>query len=707
MLKRILIIALFWVVAGEASAAPVASKWDDREQVSVRLVAATDGLGTDGTVRAGIEFQLQPGWKVYWRSPGDAGFPPIPDFAGSENATVGELAWPAPHRFSVLGLETLGYKDAVIFPFTLKAEDPTQPATVKAHVRYLTCDDICIPYEADLEMPVPPGGGTLTPLAHSINKFDALVPKTGADARLSVDTLTAEVDGDALYLKAKASSALPLDKPDLFVEGPSSLTYGAPETSLNTDATGATFRVAVGSYEGLPSDATASLSGTPFTLTIVDGMRASETTLPLTKPSPAEPTDSAPSLALMLAFALLGGLILNLMPCVLPVLSLKLMGAIKLGAGHPRDVRLGFLTSAAGIVFGFAVLAGALIALKSVGAGIGWGIQFQQPWFLILMAFAVTLFACNMWGLFEIRLPGAVADAALAGSGQGGHAGHFMQGVFATLLATPCSAPFLGTALGFALSRGAGEIALVFACLGLGLAAPYLLVAAFPSLARLLPKPGPWMKGLRLVLGLALLGTAVWLAWVLAGSAGTDSALGLAGALAAAVLWFAFRRSNPHIPARLTAPLLVVLAAVPLIGAYQGRVVGDEAPGVSKSSIAWQTFAPDRIPALLAEGKTVFVDVTADWCITCAVNKRLVLETDQFKEILNKANVVAMQADWTRPDPAISAYLASFGRYGIPFNAVYGKDAPDGHALPELLTPDNVMTGLKAAAPDMIAGNAQ
>ncbi len=706
MLKRLLMIALFAVVAAETAAAPVASKWDDREQVSVRLVAATDGLGTDGVVRAGIEFQLKPGWKVYWRSPGDAGFPPIPDFTESDNATASDLDWPAPHRFSVLGLETLGYKDSVILPFTLTANDPTQPATLKTHIRYLTCDDICIPYEADLEMQVPLGGGALTPLAHSINKFDALVPKTGTDARLTVEHLSAYVEGDGLYLVANARSALPLSQPDLFIEGPASLTYGAPKTTLSADGAEATFRVALGGYEGSPSAAVENLSSAPFTLTIVDGMRAVETTLPLGEASAAAAT-SEPPLALILAFALLGGLILNLMPCVLPVLSLKLMGAIKLGGSHPRDVRMGFLASAAGIVFGFAVLAGALIALKSLGAGIGWGIQFQQPWFLILMAFAVTLFACNMWGLFEIRLTGKVVDAALAGSEQGGHAGHFMQGVFATLLATPCSAPFLGTAVGFALSRGAGEIALVFACLGLGLAAPYLLVAAFPGLARLLPKPGPWMRSLRIVLGLALLGTAVWLAFVLAGSAGTDAALGLAGALAATILWFAFRQTNPIFAGRLTAPLLIVLVAVPMIGAYQGHAVSKEGQRASISPITWQAFEPGRIPALVAAGNTVFVDITADWCITCAVNKRLVLETEKFTNILNKPNVIAMQGDWTRPDPKISAYLASFGRYGIPFNAIYGSDAPSGHALPELLTPDSVLAGFKSAAPDVIAAAAQ
>lgn len=697
-----LIVALC-TISGAAMAAPVASDWVDEEQTSVRLIAATDGLGSDGTVRAGIEFQMKPGWKVYWRSPGDAGFPPIPDFTGSENATPSALSWPAPHRFSVLGLETLGYKDTVVLPFTVRADDPTKPATIKAQVRYLTCNDICIPYEAALSMTVPPGGQQLTPLAHTINKFVSQVPEPGDPTRLDLAALTTETSGETVSLVANLVSALPLNKPDLFVESATDYTFGAPEVRLGADGTQATLRVGVHGYKASAPDIVAALTKAPLTLTIVDDQRAVEVQrTPSVGTQQQDVPSAGPAILTMLAFAFLGGLILNLMPCVLPVLSIKLMGAIKLGGGQTCDIRIGFLASAAGIVFGFAILAAAMIALKTAGAGIGWGIQFQQPWFLIAMALTVTLFACNMWGLFEFRLPGAVADAALAGSKRDGHVGHFLQGIFATLLATPCSAPFLGTAVAFALSRGASEIAAIFAMLGIGLATPYLLVAAFPRLAAILPKPGPWMNVLRVVLGVALLGTAAWLAYVLAGVTTQTVGIVTAAALALLILWFAIRKSMWTAAPQLTAPLVVLLAAVPLAYAYQAAPEA-RSEKATATVIDWQPLDLARIDTLVADGKTVFVDVTADWCITCAVNKRLVLETDAIGKLLNGPDVVAMQGDWTRPDPMIADYLASFGRFGIPFNAVYGKGAPKGVALPELLSTNDVLAGFKTASPAPLA----
>ncbi len=273
--------------------------------------------------------------------------------------------------------------------------------------------------------------------------------------------------------------------------------------------------------------------------------------------------------------------------------------------------------------------------------------------------------------------------------------------MFATLLATPCSAPFLGTALGFALARGATEIAVIFFVLGIGLATPYLLIAAVPKLATQLPKPGPWMDKLKIALGFALAATAVWLLSVVAGVVGFSGALWTGVALAFVTLWLGwFVKIAPEMR-KATPVALMFVTAASFVNAYVGDIDGPldtDQPALSK--IAWSPFDPEVIPALVKSGKLVFVDVTADWCITCQVNKRLVLEQGRILELMRSPDVVAMQADWTRPNDDIANYLASFDRYGIPFNAVYGPNALDGYALPELLTPDIVLNGFKQTVPE-------
>lgn len=717
MLKRLTALSLYCLAllatwSSIAYAEIARSAWAEEEQSAVRLIAARDGLGDDGKVLAGLQFRMKPGWKVYWRSPGDAGFPPQPDFQASSNADIGPLRWPVPERFSVLGLETLGYEGGVILPFDIASPDPGRDAEIAATVRYLTCKEICIPYDASVRMTLPAGEGAPTSFAHDIGQFESRVPRTGDAARLKVASAWTEVSDKGLYVAARATSELPFSAPDLYVEGPVGFGYGAPTVKIDNASREAVLRVPVSGFSGTPAEAAEKLTGETFMLTLLDGKRAMETPVSLEPPQSFQPnildarTDAAQprSLPVILLFAFLGGLILNLMPCVLPVLSLKFLSVVKHGGSAPATVRLSFLASASGIIFAFLMLAAALVALKSVGAGIGWGIQFQQPWFLIVMAFLVTLFACNMWGFFEFRLPGRIADTGHAAGTHEGMIGHFLQGVFATLLATPCSAPFLGTAVGFALSQGPADIFAVFAVLGFGLAAPYLLIAALPRLVTFMPKPGPWMVRLKFVLGLALAATAVWLLSVLAGAAGTFAAILTGVLLVAAALWLGpVMRTVPEI--KKATPVVLVLATIAAITTAEiGDINGPldpDTPGVSK--IGWQKFDPAAIPRLVEKDLIVFVDVTADWCITCQVNKRLVMERGRILELLNSPDVIAMQADWTRPDPEITRYLASFGRYGIPFNSVYGEGAPKGVALPELLSEQVVLDGMKSAAPARLA----
>ncbi|MCB2102675.1 MAG: copper-binding protein, partial [Rhodobacterales bacterium] len=527
---------LLALVAVAAPAGAATSDWAATDQTRVRLIAASDTLGDGHDLRLGLEFHLDEGWKVYWRSPGDAGYPPRVDWSGSENLADVDMRWPAPLRFSVVGLETLGYKKDVVFPLAVRAENPDAPLRLRARVDYLTCAEICIPYTANLALDLPAGPAAPAEEAHLIDRYRARVPGDGAAHGL--DLVRAVVpgdptDGDSQVLTVTATARTPFQAPDLYVEGPPELIPGKPAVTLVDGGRTAHLAVPVAGLRDLPDGAR--LSGRDLTLTLVDGDRSAEARLNVaTGAAPAATPGGAMAdgrgLLAILALAVLGGLILNLMPCVLPVLSIKVLGVMGHGGGDRGRVRLSFLASAAGILVSFLALAGTLIALKAGGMAVGWGIQFQHPWFLTAMMLVVGLFACNLWGFFEVRLPGWLSSVGSTGNGSHGLGGHFLGGVFATLLATPCSAPFLGTAVGFAFAAGPAEILAVFAALGLGLALPYLGVAALPGLATRLPRPGPWMDKLRIVLGLALAATGVWLLTVLAAQVGKDTA-GVVGAL--------------------------------------------------------------------------------------------------------------------------------------------------------------------------------
>lgn len=629
---------LFTVVLPAAAAPePGASEWSGAEYGRVRLIAARATVADAPTLRLGLHFDLAPDWKIYWRTPGDAGYPPRIDWTGSQGVGEALIRWPAPHRFVLAGLQNYGYQGEVVLPIDLRLTQPGLPVSLRARVEFLACAKLCVPHQADLTLDLAAGDGAPSIYAHTIARFDALVPGEGERHGLSLDRAEAAGQGESSRLRLVVTAAEPFATPDLFVESADFPAFEAPRVTLSPDRRQVTFEIAPAEPVSRP------LLGVPLTVTVVDGSRSLEAVV-----EPVAAHADATPLSVMLLIALLGGLVLNLMPCVLPVLSIKLLGILGHGGGERRHARLSFLASAAGIVASFLVLAALAIALRQAGQAVGWGIQFQQPAFLAAMVLVLLLFAANLWGGFEIRLPRWLLDRTPTGEAQPSLGGHFLSGALATLLATPCSAPFLGTAIGFALARGPVEIVAIFTALGLGMAAPFLLVAVWPDAVLRLPRPGRWMVRVRVAMGVALAGTALWLLLVLVEQ---------------------FQSAPP--------------------------------PGENQTAagaIAWTPFDPAAIPALVAEGKTVFVDVTADWCITCKVNKLAVLERGESARRLSAPGLVAMRADWTRPDVTVTDYLASFGRYGIPFNAVYGPGAPNGIALPELLSEQAVIEALDRAA---------
>ena len=673
--------------------------------VEMRLVSAVAGVGDLAELRLGLHFRMQPGWKIYWRSPGTAGYPPEAKWTESTNLSSVDIAWPAPERFMIFGLESLGYKDEVVLPLTIRPENPGQPLSLRAEVNYLTCKELCIPGEGVLALDIPAGPASATPEAGLIDRYRAKVPVDAAILGVAVEEAVLKPEPDeTVLLRLAVKSKQPFVKPDLFAEGPLTVFFEQPEIVLSANG-----RRLVATFRGSGAEPDEILAA-PLLVTLVDGDRASEQAMPgeLVDAFPALPPGYGAgrgaggiSLWWILGFALLGGLILNLMPCVLPVLSLKFLSVLGHGGRENTDVRLGFLASVAGIVSSFLVLAGALAALKAAGATIGWGIQFQQPVFLAIMVVIITLFAWNLFGLFEIQLPRKINDLLALDTGpKHDHhhslGGHFLTGAFATLLATPCSAPFLGTAVGFALSRGTGEIFLVFGALGIGMSAPYLLVAAFPGMATRLPRPGAWMVTMKRILGLLLAATGVWLITVIATETGIETAIGIAGLALSIGVVFWLRRLEGSRLGRHAGKVAVLLSAAIVAAPIFAPSDGDAGQRAVDDAI-WRPFDEAEIGRLVAEGKTVLVDVTADWCITCQVNKAAVLSRGPVARLMEDGAVVAMRADWTLPSQEIADYLAKFGRYGIPFNAVYGPDAPDGVMLPEILVTDSVLAAVEQA----------
>ena len=669
-----------------------AGAWQKTEFVEARLVSAVDGTGTLADVPLGLELRLKDNWKTYWRSPGDAGLPPALDWQGSQNLKSAAIAYPAPHRFTLLKNQTFGYKEHVVYPLLARVSAPGKALALKAKLDVLVCAEICVPQSLDLTFDLPADAAVPGAEAQLVNRFQSQVPIADNTGALKIGDVKTVQDGARQALEISVEAVEPFTTPDIFAEVEPDASFAAPQVTLSDNGHRATLKLALSA--DLPAGAT--LAGRSVTLTLVDGARAIEHKTVIAQGAAGGSLAALPLQILMFGFALLGGLILNLMPCVLPVLSLKLMSLVKQGGAPAAHVRANFLATAAGIVFSLLLLAGGLIGLKAAGLGIGWGIQFQQPLFIAAVAVIVALFACNLWGFFEIILPHRLNNFAGAAGGDGsGIVGNFVIGAFATLLATPCSAPFVGTAVGFALAGGPGQILMIFLALGLGLASPYLAIAAFPSVARYIPRPGMWMIRLRQILGFALAATAVWLVSILPAQIGMAATLAVSALIALMVLALASGTNWPrlpeHIGRRAAAVMAVAAIGLPLVFGARSTSAGDA------DTINWVHFDRDQIKSLVSQGKTVFVDVTADWCVVCKSNKTLVTNTQNVSQRISAA-AIPMKADWTSPDAKIAAFLASFGRYGIPLNVVYGPGAPAGILLPELLTADAVLSALDKAS---------
>ncbi|MES2194001.1 MAG: protein-disulfide reductase DsbD domain-containing protein [Pseudomonadota bacterium] len=636
----------------------------------------------------GVRLNLGSGWKTYWKSPGEAGLPTEFDWSGSSNIVEAEVHWPAPSRLSILGFETIGYEHEVLFPVRIKVRDPAIETRIGLKLAVYACSTICVREERTLTATIQPGASGDSPTI--IDAWRSRVPLATSKV-LSVLSVERSVTGPA-SLRIEIASTKPLLEPDAFVESDPPVSGDRPIVTLDH---GNRAILVV----NLPGETAESLRTRQVTATVVSDDAAVLAVSPAPQAnteaanvsSAQQPTpDASASMLALIGIALAGGFILNLMPCVFPVLSLKLLSFIHGSSSDRGQVRRGFAASAAGIVVSFLLLAGVLAGMKWAGASVGWGIQFQQPLFLGGMAIVLSLFAASQFGLFHLAASPGFLTRVTGIAGGTSTASHFLSGFVATLLATPCSAPLVGTAVGFGLSQGTAEIFAIFAALGIGMASPYLVVAVFPALTRVVPRPGPWLAHVKRFFGVALLATAGWLLLVLGEVSGRMPAIFLAAALTLGFAIFGLARG---IVARKVAMAAAAVAII-VVGL---AAIAPRSQTQERSQIPWRTYSSSELRTLVGAGRTVFVDVTADWCITCKINKALVIDRQEIAARLS-SDVVPMQADWTRPDDEIAGFMREHGRFGIPFNIVFGPAARDGIALPELLSTSTVSAAFSKAA---------
>ena len=681
------------------------------DNVKARLVSETNAIVPGHSVWVALELDIRDGWHTYWRNPGDSGQATSLAWGLPRGFTAGEIVWTTPHRFELPPLVNYGYaKHAVHLVEVTAPKDLKLGRTVllQAKASWLVCSDVCVPEDANLQLNLPvsataaadPADAALFAAARS----DLPTPEpASSSARLQNGQLVITLGkmwGPALS-QIESLAFYPYD------EG--SIEYGAPQALTRSNGTlelavkagyqpphGGTVRGVLlatetsgGNSVAVPMEIAATFNGGA-------GPPAGAST----------PPAAVPALPSLILLAILGGLILNLMPCVFPVLSIKAIGLVEQAKKHPAAVRAKGLVFAAGVVSSMLSLAVILLALRAGGEQIGWGFQLQSPLFVTLMVYLLLAVGLNLSGVFEVG--GGLADIGDGLTRGDGYRASFFTGVLTTLVATPCTAPFMAAAVGAALTQSPLVALVIFASLGAGLSLPYLLLSFAPWLRRALPKPGAWMDTLKQVFAFPMYASAAWLLWVLAQQ---TSSLGLGAALAGAILialaaWAYQKSKFSGLGGRVTA-IVTAIAAVLLAVLLPLRVAGVAAASTGRAAAstpaadAWQPYDAARVAEINAAGRPLLVNFTASWCLTCLVNERNAFADSAVQEVFREKGVTLMKGDWTNRDPAITKALSSFGRAGVPLYVVYNAKPGSSEplVLPQLLTA-NIVHDAFADLPD-------
>jgi len=717
---RIILAGLFCLTALTVHAA----------HTEVRLILSANPAQPGDTIWVGVDLQMEPGWHTYWKNPGAAGMATKIEWELPPGVTAGDIQWPLPEKLPPVEVTTYGYNDEVMLlvPLKLDAGLNPGPLDLKAKVSWLECKEQCVPGSADAAITLNVGTETKpSDDAATIELWKSKTPQINGRIPCNASwDKPPDNDSRPLTISCQPSPTAKnatYDSADFFPYASDEFEVQAATDVLSADSTAIRLRKVVKKYSG---DWPPEISGVLVTETgnlrtgfevkipvIGDTTAAAATgnevsaapapSLPANATAPALPTQP---LWRMLLYAFIGGLILNIMPCVLPVIALKILGFVGESRSNPQHVRTLGLVYALGVLVSFLALAAVIIGVKAAGHYAGWGMQFGSPVFVVCLTTLVLLVALNLFGVFEVTLGGRALDAAGGLASKHGAPGAFFNGVLATALATPCTAPFLSIALGFAFAQKAPLIVLTFLAVGAGLAAPYVALSWNPAWLKLLPKPGAWMEKFKIAMGFPMLATAVWLFNLAAGSYG-KSVLWL-GVFLVIVAFAAWIFGEFVQRGRVGRGLAFVITLILLVGGYafalesqlQWRqpLAAPDSTGSLKESVGgieWQRWSPAAVAAAQADGRPVLVDFTADWCLTCQVNKKTSIEIPSVRAKLKAMNAVALLGDYTRFPDTITAELNHFNRAGVPLVLVYSKDpAAPPIVLPEILTPEIVLNAL-------------
>ena len=714
----------------------------------IALIADVAAVRNGKEFTVGVLMTIDKGWHTYWQNAGDAGLPTTIEWTLPKGFKAGEVKWPIPRKHIEAGdVLTFGYEQENMLLVRITPPDDLKAGAaiiLKAVVNWLECQHTCVPGNASVALALPvtandPGVAN----RRLFEKYSAALPRPlSADSNVSIEVQVRNAAVEFRLRRSGTRRVLLSDdaKPDFYPGPLEELAVG--RSTSGADGEGALITYPLSAYQKVNGPLT--LRGVlvyqlgsgerrgvgvevpmpaDFCRTIPVAAEQREPPLPgvLDRTFTIKGMEGGQQpLALYLGLAVIGGLLLNIMPCVLPVIALKIFGLVKMAGDRPQRIkRLGW-SFAFGILSSFLVLAFFVILLQQAGQQVGWGFQFQEPLFVIAMTAIVFAFGLSLFGVYEIRLPGlAVAGVSQIISkqehGGKGYTASFAEGVFATILATPCTAPFLGSALGFAFSQPPGIILLIFASVAVGMALPYLVLTARPAWLKLLPKPGEWMETGKQAMGFLMMATMLWLLYIIGKQLGTEGIIWTTAFLLSVGIacWLVGRFATLTASGSKVLVIWSVAAALVVVG-YWGfleksldvrgvtagvlRVPGDAA-GAEGSAIQWQPFSVAGLEARLKENRTVFVDFTAEWCLTCKVNERGVLANQKIVNEFQSAGIVAVRADWTNRNPDITRLLAKFGRSGVPLYVIFPAGKPDQPiVLPEVITPGSVLDALRSVA---------
>lgn len=685
-----------------------AQTYEGRELVQASLLADVSAVVPGKPFTVGILLRMVPNWHTYWKFPGDAGIPTEMKWKLPAGWKAGDIQWPIPLKLNEPGdIQIYGYHDEVLL-----LQEVTPPASVSestvqlaGEASWLVCEKICIPGSAKLQLNLPVAAQNAPANEAIFSRYRRSLPQSWPDP--NVAKASWKRNGTELELVVESAALANYPVADFFPLPEANVVVGHPKAERA--AVGKiSFRVPIETKDGKLS----TLNGI-----IVFGQDyhgPGRNAWSLTGNGSAAFVSTAPaamsgSVAKFLLFGFLGGFILNLMPCVLPVISLKIFGFIQHAGQDRRRILRSGLAFIAGIFAWFIGLALLLILLKSAGREITWAFQFTNPYFVLGMSAVVLVFALNLFGVFEISLPQAANRGLLGWTAREGDAGSFFQGVFATVLATPCTAPFLGTALGFAFTQSGWMILLMFLAIAAGMGFPYLLLSAQPAWLRLLPKPGAWMLHVKQLMGFLLLATLLFLLWVLGAERGVDAIIWASCFLLAlsVACWMkgVYIVPTASFTARIVSIVLVLLLVIGSGYYFIGqkfratRLVSSE----TLTQGDWQPFTPQRLESELKLGRAVFIDFTAAWCLTCKFNEATVLESTAVRDAFQRHGIVKIKADWTNADPEITKILKQFGRPGVPMYVLYPGNNAEPILFPELLTQSLILEKFETVSPQVAA----